>query len=182
MFKKFFSAMSLMAAFAICAVPAYGQALKADAKKSKIEFVGKKPDGKHAGGFKEFSSEANVDMATPSNSTLKIEIKTESMFSDDEKLTSHLKNPDFFDVKKYPTIKFESTKVEVNGEEAIIYGKLTMLDKTVEVKVPTTSVVDDTSLKVMADFKIDRTKWGMVYGKGKIEDEVLIRAELFFAR
>jgi polyisoprenoid-binding protein YceI len=156
--------------------------LKADKEKSKIEFVGKKPEGKHAGGFKEMKAEAVVDHESPNNSKLTIEIKSESLWSDDEKLTGHLKNPDFFDVKKYPTIKFESTKVEMDGEEGTITGKLTMLGKEVEVKVPIKGEVSDSSVKVIADFKIDRTKWGMSYGKGKIDDEVSIKAELVFPR
>jgi polyisoprenoid-binding protein YceI len=70
----------------------------------------------------------------------------------------------------------------MQGEEGTITGKLTMLDKTVEVKVPIKAEVSDESLKVIADFKIDRTKWGMNYGKGKIDDEVSLKAELVFAR
>ena len=111
-----------------------------------------------------------------------IEIKTDSLWSDDEKLTGHLKNPDFFDVKKYPTIKFESTKIEVSDDKSTIIGKLTILDKTVEVKIPTTNEIDDKSLTVKADFKIDRTKWGMNYGKGKIEDDVELKITLMFPR
>lgn len=179
MFKTVVCSLSLLLAFA---VPSFGQTLKSDKDKSKIEFVGKKTDGKHAGGFKEMKAEAKVDMESPDKSSLTIEIKTESLFSDDEKLTTHLKNPDFFDVKKYPTIKFESTKIDMQGEEGTITGKLTMLDKTVEVKVPVKAEVSDESLKVIADFKIDRTKWGMNYGKGKIDDEVSLKAELVFAR
>ena len=99
-----------------------------------------------------------------------------------EKLTAHLKNPDFFDVKKYPTIKFESTKIEVAERKATITGKMTMLDKTVEVVIPTENELSDTSLKVVAEFKIDRTKWGMNYGKGKIDDEVAMTVTLFYPR
>jgi polyisoprenoid-binding protein YceI len=176
------SVVGSLVALALLTAPAFAQSLKADKEKSKIEFVGKKPDGKHAGGFKDFKSEAKVDMESPEKSSLMIEIKTESLFSDNDMLTAHLKNPDFFDVKKYPTIKFESTKIEVDGEEATITGKLTLLDKTVEIKVPTKSEVNDKTLKVIADFKIDRTKWGMNYGKGKIDDEVVIKAELLFPR
>ncbi len=179
MFRKVFLSLSLMVA---CSVPAFGQTLKADKEKSKIGFVGKKPDGKHAGGFKEFKSEAKVDMQSPDKSTLTIEITTDSLWSDNEMLTGHLKNPDFFDVKKYPTIKFESTKVEVSENTATITGKLTMLDKTVEVKIPCKSEVDEKMLKLTADFKIDRTKWGMVYGKGKVDDEVELKVELVFPR
>ncbi len=179
MFRRVFFSLSLIAIFA---VPGLGQSLKVDKEKSKIDFVGKKPDGKHAGGFKDFTSEAKVNMESPDKSSLTIEIKTDSLWSDDEKLTGHLKNPDFFDVKKYPTIKFESTKIEVSDDKATIIGKLTMLDKTVEVKIPTTTELNDKSLTLKADFKIDRTKWGMNYGKGKIEDDVELKIMLMFPR
>jgi polyisoprenoid-binding protein YceI len=179
MFRTIICTLSIMAAFS---APTFGQTLKANKEKSKIEFVGKKTDGKHGGGFKEMTAEAKVDLESPEKGSLVIEIKTDSLWSDDEKLTAHLKNPDFFDTKKFPTIKFESTKIEMNGEEGTITGKLTMLDKTVEVKVPVKGEIDDTYLKVFADFKIDRTQWGMGYGKGKIEDNVAIKAELVFPR
>ena len=179
MFRRVFFSLSLIAAFA---VPSFGQTLKADKSKSKIDFVGKKSDGKHAGGFKDFTSEAKVDLESPEKSLLTIEIKTDSLWSDDEKLTGHLKNPDFFDVKKYPTIKFESTKIEISDDKATIFGKLTMLDKTVEVKIPTTNELNEKSLTMKADFKIDRTKWGMNYGKGKIDDEVELKVLLMFPR
>ena len=179
MFRRVFLSLSLITALA---VPTFGQALKADKEKSKIDFVGKKPDGKHSGGFKDFKSELKFDIESPNKSTIMFEIKTDSLWADDEKLTVHLKNPDFFDVKKYPTIKFESTKIEVAERKATITGKMTMLDKTVEVVIPTENELSDTSLKVVAEFKIDRTKWGMNYGKGKIDDEVAIKATLFYPR
>jgi len=179
MFRRVFFSLSLIAAFA---VPSFGQSLKADKEKSKIDFVGKKTDGKHAGGFKDFKSELNIDLESHDKSSITVEITTESLWADDEKLASHLKNPDFFDVKKYPKIKFESTKIEVNENKATITGKMTMLDKTVEVKILTTNELSDTSLKVVAEFKIDRTKWGMNYGKGKVDDEVELKVVLFFSR
>ena len=179
MFKTMICSLTALALFS---VSAFGETLKADKEKSKISFVGKKSDGKHEGGFKDFKSEAKVDMETPDKSSLMIEIKTDSLWSDNEMLTAHLKNPDFFDVKKYPTIKFESTKIEVNGEEATITGKMTMLDKTVEIKIPTKSEINEKSLKVVAEFKIDRTKWGMNSAQGKVDNEVAIKAELVFPR
>ena len=177
---KYLSGLLFAAMFALS--PAYAENWTLDAEKSKIDFVGKKPDGAHKGGFKGFKSEVKADLENPQNGSMKLEIEAESLWSDDPKLTEHLKNPDFFDVKKYPTIKFESTKIDMQGEEGTITGKLTLLDKTIEVKVPVKAEVSDSSVKVIADFKIDRTKWGMNYGKGKIDDEVSLKAELVFAR
>ncbi len=149
--------------------------------KSKITFVGKKPEGEHKGGFKKFKVDALADHEDMSKSSLKIVIDTESLWSDDEKLTGHLKNADFFDVKKYPTATFESTKIEkVSDTEIKFHGKLTMLGKTEEIVVPAKVASSDEKIQINADFKIDRTKWGMNYGKGKINDEVGMMAELVF--
>jgi polyisoprenoid-binding protein YceI len=158
--------------------------LKLNAEKSKISFVGHKADGKHEGGFKKFDVDAKADFEEPTKSTMKIVIKTDSLWSDDEKLTAHLKNPDFFDIRKYPEIVFESTKVETTDEDgkATISGKLKLLDKTEELTVPANVEVGESSLKIVATFKLDRTKWGMNYGKGKINDEVDVTAELVFGR
>jgi len=44
---------------------------------------------------------------------------------------AHLKSPDFFDVAKYPTITFKSTKVEKAGDEKLkVTGDLTMKGTT----------------------------------------------------
>jgi polyisoprenoid-binding protein YceI len=178
-FKSMFYTLGLT----LClAAPSFAEDLKVNKEKSKINFVGKKTDGKHVGGFKDMTAEAKVDHESPAKSSLKIEIKTDSLWSDDEMLTAHLKNPDFFDVKKYPTIKFESTKIDMSGAEGTITGKLTMLGKTEEVKVPVKAEISDSELKLVAEFKIDRMKWGMTSGKGKIDDEVAITAELLFPR
>ena len=159
--------------------------LKLDAEKSKITFVGHKPDGtKHEGGFKKFSVDASADFEDPSKGSLKIEIATESLWSDDDKLTEHLKNPDFFDVRKYPKAVFESTGIkhdDATGEVKIV-GKLKLLAKTEEMTVPVEVEMTDESLKLVAKFKIDRMKWGMTYGQGKINDEVDIVADLVFKR
>ncbi len=149
--------------------------------KSKISFVGKKPEGEHKGGFKKFKVDAMADHEDMTKSTLKIVIDTESLWSDDEKLTGHLKNADFFDVKKYPTATFDSSKIEkVSDTEVKFHGKLTMLGKTEELIVPAKVAIGDDKLQVIATFKIDRTKWGMNYGKGKINDDVEMTAELAF--
>lgn len=157
--------------------------LKLETEKSKITFVGKKSDGQHEGGFKKFTVKAEANFENPDSSSLDVEIEADGLWADDPKLEGHLKNPDFFDVRKYPKIKFESTKI-VHGEEgkAEIIGKLTLLGKTHELKVPVSVQVTDANVKVQADFKLDRTKWGMNYGVGKIENDVQVKVDFSFTR
>jgi len=157
-------------------------AAELDAKASKINFVGRKTDGKHEGGFKEFSAEAKLSPTNLADGSLVIEIDAPSLWSDNAKLTNHLKNPDFFDVRKYPKIKFESTAMTATDSpnKGFVTGKLTLLGKTNEVKVPIVCNVENGICTLQAEFKIDRTKWGMTYGEGKIDANVDINAWLVF--
>jgi len=160
------------------------ESIALDSDASKIEFVGKKTDGKHAGGFKKFEATAVADFEEPTNGSLSIEIDAASLFSDDEKLTNHLKNPDFFDVRKYPKISFKSTGIlpDENTEKVVMKGDVTMLGKTAEINVPCAATITDKQVVVEATFVLDRTRWGMTYGEGKINSDVDVTVHLVFNR
>lgn len=154
---------------------------------STIDFVGSKPEGKHKGGFNKFKADVSANFDDPTKSSLAIEIDARSIWSDDDKLTNHLKSPDFFDVRNNPTITFESTKItpkekEGNKASADITGKMTMLGKTVEIEIPIEAEVSDTTVELTADFTIDRTKWGMTYGQGKIDNDVKVKVSFTLKR
>jgi polyisoprenoid-binding protein YceI len=178
-----FSLCALVISLATCIAPLQAaETYKVVPEKSKIDFVGKKADGQHKGGFKKVTGAAQVDHEAPEMGSIKLEIETASIWSDNDKLTDHLKNPDFFNVRKFPKITFESTKVETNDDGAIITGKLTMLEKTVETKVPVKAEVTDEGIKLKAIFTIDRTKWGMNYGEGKVNNEVDLVADILLTK
>jgi polyisoprenoid-binding protein YceI len=174
---------SLLVVLGFAASPALAETLKLDKESSKLGFVGAKAEGTHEGGFKEFTSSVEADWENPANGKISIEIKTASLWSDNDKLTNHLKNPDFFDVRKHPKITFQSTKI-VPGEEGKgnVVGKLTLLGKTEELTVPVEAKMENDKLYLKAKFKLDRTKWGMTYGEGNIDKEVEITADLCFVK
>jgi len=152
-------------------------------EKSKIEFVGTKPGGLHRGGFERFTAVAAADWGDLSKSSFKIDIDATSLWSDNNALTGHLKNADFFDVSRYPSITFETTRVELkSANQAVVNGTLTMLGKAVEVAIPCNLEVTEGGIKVKCEFKIDRTQWGMTYGKGRVDAEVEIAAKFAFGR
>jgi polyisoprenoid-binding protein YceI len=152
-------------------------------EKSKIEFVGSKPSASHKGGFKNFDVDGNIDWDDLAKSSLKIEIDATSLWSDDGGLTSHLKNRDFFNVEKFPKIQFEATKIELGNDGATtVSGKLTLLDQTVEMSILCKIAVTDSGLTVAGKFAIDRTKWGMNYGQGRVNNDVDVSVILVFVR
>ena len=56
----------------------------------------KKVGGAHNGGFKTFNGVVELVEGKPEVKSISVEIDNTSIFSDDEKLTGHLKNADFF--------------------------------------------------------------------------------------
>ncbi len=59
---------------------------------------------------------------------------------------------------------------------------MTMLGKTVEIEIPIEAEVSDTTVELTADFTIDRTKWGMTYGQGKIDNDVKVKVSFTLKR
>jgi polyisoprenoid-binding protein YceI len=150
---------------------------KLSGENTKIDFVGAKTDGSHKGQFKKLKGTASVDGDA---TTLKLDVTIDlnGMETDNAKLTGHLKSPDFFEVKRYPEAKFVSTSLAKGKNGYTLSGKLTLKDKTEEVSFPADVVADDKGIKLNAKFKIDRNKWGISYGAGKINDEVAIEVSL----
>jgi len=143
-----------------------------DGKNTTVGFVGAKPNGKHEGGFKTVTGTASVDKDDLTTLKISLDIDMNSLFSDNDKLTTHLKSPDFFGVKANPKSKFVSTKVEKSGGDYKITGDLTMLGKTKSVSFPAKLAVGATGLTLTSSFTIDRTQWGMTYGAGKVDNDV----------
>ena len=158
---------------ALAAGTSLADSYKLTGENTTVTFVGSKPDGKHTGGFKTLAGTAEV--ADGALKGLEVTIQCDSIHSDDVKLTGHLKSPDFFNVKEHGTAVVKVTKVEKTAAGYMLSGELTMCGKTGPFEMPATVSVKDGTLTIASDFKIDRTKWGMTYGKGKINDEVAMK-------
>ena len=69
--------------------------------------------------------------AEPASSKIVAEIDATSLVSGSNDRDNHLKSPDFLDVEKYPTIRFESVRIEPQGgDRARVVGNLTIKDVT----------------------------------------------------
>ena len=168
----------LLGATALSGTALAGGTFNLTGKNTKIEFTGTKPNGKHEGGFETVTGTASVKEGDPTSLKLEVEIATASLYSDTPKLTQHLKSPDFFAIKDFPKAKFVSTKVEKSGDSYKITGDLTLLGKTKSISFPAGISVKGDELSVSSKFKIDRTDFGMTFGKGKVDDEVTLKVSL----
>ncbi|MBM4358562.1 MAG: YceI family protein [Deltaproteobacteria bacterium] len=148
---------------------------------SKVEYVGAKITGKHAGGFGSFKGTVSLVDGNPEKSQVTVEIETASLTSDSDMLTGHLKGADFFDVAKFPKATFTSTAIKAGGSGGAthtITGNLELHGVSKSVSFPATVRVGADSADVDAEFAINRKDFGIVYA-GKpddlIKDDVAIK-------
>jgi len=144
------------------------------------------------GEFAKTNGKAQIDDADLSKSSIEVTIEAASVDTRDEKRDNHLKSADFFDVAKYPTITFKSTKVEAGKDGALtVTGDLTMhgVTKPVTLEGSITKAITDpwglTRRGASFTGKLDRKAWGITWGKmtdvgAVVGDEVKldIQAEL----
>src|SRR3954466_8211575 len=144
------------------AVPATGGTAALTPQNTKIQFVcahvGAKPDPRK-GGFGKFNGKAVVD--GKALKAVSLEIDTASLFTEFDMLTTHLKSPDFFEVRRFPTARFESTNTESGAGGSQITGKLTLHGVTKEVSFPANVEVTDLGVKLAGEFSINRLDFGI---------------------
>jgi polyisoprenoid-binding protein YceI len=152
---------------------------------SKVEFTGSKVTGKHDGGFKQFIGNIDLVNAKPEESKVSVEIDMNSIFTDAEDLTGHLKSKDFFEVEKFPKATFVSTKIvpdkAKDADSYIITGDFDLHGQKKAITFPAKITVNDSEVAVDTEFSINRKDFGIVYA-GKtddlIRDDVVIRLDL----
>jgi len=159
------------------AAAATGASYKIDTTSSLVTWAGTKPTATHTGTFKIKEGNVAVENSALTGGSFVIDIA--SLVDNDltgefkGKLEGHLKSPDFFDVAKFPTAKFEITKVEtfdstkqkslLPGATHLLSGNLTLKDSTKNVTFPAIVNVTTDAVTAQANFNIDRTDWGMNY-------------------
>lgn len=162
-----------------------------DKSHSAVRFEVKHLVSMTPGQFEDFSGHIHFDPKKLDKSKVEFTIQVGSINTDNEKRDGHLKSPDFFNVEKYPTIEFNSSKFEKKGDNLYhVTGKLTMTGTTKEVTLPLkiTGLVDNPWKKgnVIMGVSIETTLKRSDYGVGKgdwasdkvIGDEVKIDIQM----
>ena len=120
------------------------------------------------GRFDDF--EGSIKLDDKKNTLLSIEgkAKAESINTNQEKRDKHLKSPDFFDAKKFPTLDFEATGIKLTkGKSSKVKATLSIhgVKKTVTVNLIFKGIVTDPwgaeKAVVDAETTINRKDFGL---------------------
>lgn len=166
-----------------------GEALTSGAKQyqvntaeSKIMWEGAKINKKHNGTINLTSGSLSVDDGVIEAGEFTVDMSSlsnQDMQPGDmkDKLESHLKSADFFDVEQFPTAKFQITKISNLEGDAnathLVYGNLTMKNITKEIGFKANVDVSPSGVSVVTPpFTIDRSEWDVRYGSDKFFDDL----------
>ena len=144
-----------------------------------------------SGSLKDFNAEVETKDDDFTTAQINLTAQMDSISTNNEQRDAHLRNSDFFEVEKYPELKFRSTKVEkVDSDTFVLQGELTMkgVTKQVTLNVEFNGVVKDPWGNERAAFavtgKINRTDWGVNFnsvletGGVMLSEEVRINSEI----
>ena len=127
---------------------------------------------KAKGQFNKLSGKLALDEKDVTKSSIEATIDVASVDTNNAKRDEHLRSPDFFDVEKFPSMTFKSTKVEKKGKDALkVTGELTMHGVTKTVVLDTTLSGPGTNpwgqvvRGVEAKTKVSRKDFGLTWNK-----------------
>jgi polyisoprenoid-binding protein YceI len=144
------------------------------------------------GTFEDF--DATLEVAGDGTQKLTGTVDPSSIKVKDENLAAHLGSPDFFDVERYPELRFESTSIRVEGDEAVLEGQLTIKGNTHPVTArgayvgPHEDIAGNTKIGLSIETVVDRTLYGINWnaplpkGGFALANEVTLVVELELAK
>ena len=140
------------------------------------------------GAFTKVSGSAQYDAANPAKSSLQATIDAASVDTRVEMRDNDLRSPRFLDAQKYPTITFQSKKVEAAGAGKLkVTGDLTIHGVTKEVVLdvdgPSPAIKDPMGkdrlrMGASATTKINRNDFGVSGLPGIVGDEISITLDI----
>lgn len=145
------------------------------------------------GSFRKISGEFSFDPANAEASKVRVVVDVGSIDTNNRARDKHMRDPSYFDVVRYPTAVFSSTRIVVTGSRTgLMTGDLTILGVTIPVTLEVTfngiaphplgKDFDRYRGIIVAGFSarttISRNSFGMTNGRGEKGDKAELSIEV----
>jgi polyisoprenoid-binding protein YceI len=136
------------------------------------------------GRFKSFDGTIGIDRQNPAASKVELTIQATTIDTGVENRDNDLRSPNYFDVAKYPTITFKSTKIESKGNDQYdVTGEFSLHGVTKTIHVPVKHMGFGKMGKTeKAGFEvalpISRKEYGITSGTPVVGDDVEINIQV----
>ncbi len=126
----------------------------------------------------------NWDSADPTKGSIEVTAKLANLSTFNAKRDQHLRSPDFFDAKQFPTLTFKSSSIKAAGDDKFdVTGDLTIRGTTKPVtvtlkKLGTATMQGTTKTGFDGTFTINRLDYGLAFMPQGIGADVEIHVAL----
>jgi polyisoprenoid-binding protein YceI len=174
-------------AAALPALAAAAETFQVDPVHSSVNFRVKHMNVSYSyGRFNAISGTFTLDPTDPAKSAFEFNVRADSLDTGSPKRDGHLKSPDFFNVRQYPSISFKSKSVASAGENAYdVTGDLTLhgVTRPVTLKVEQTGkgpgmAGRGAAAGLLTTFNIKRSDFGMKGMVGPVGDDVRVEVAI----
>ncbi len=144
-----------------------------DDTQSQVGFVAKQSGTNVNGVFEQYNANIAFHPEELGSSHIKIEIDTNSVNTQSTDRDKLIRSAAFFDSTSYPKAVFEASRFDnIQGDEYIAHGTLTMRGVTKELDLPFRASVDHKNLAASGEAQISRLEYGI--GSGQWLDTAVI--------
>lgn len=142
---------------------------KVDADHSGVSFSIRHFVTNTPGRFRDFDGVIKYDAKNPAASSVEFTVQAASIDTANNNRDEHLRSADFFDVQKFPTLTFTSTKVVPKDADTLeVTGNFTMHGVTKQITIPVeilgfAKTPRGEKAGFETDFKINRKEFGITW-------------------
>lgn len=143
---------------------------------SSVHFNIKNFGVKTGGDFTGLSGTVVFNPAALATSTMNVSVKSNTVNTSNDARDKHLKKEEYFDVEKYPTINFVSTKISKSTIEGrfFVIGNLTIKGVTKVVQFGFTATATTAGYNFAGDFEINRRDFGVGSSSMALSDKLKV--------
>lgn len=158
------------------------QRYRIDVASSKVTAVATATVGRYTFRFTRFSGSVDWVVDQPERSRVRIDVDMRSVTGSVAVVTDVVRSPDFLDVERFPSARFESFAFTDGGEgRGRVRGSLLLHGVSRSIEVPGSFRFDGDRLALRSEFVIDRHDFAIENDgllDSLVHDDVLVRLEL----
>jgi polyisoprenoid-binding protein YceI len=132
------------------------------------------------GSFKGLQGTVQFDPENLAATRMDVTVDAKSVSTGINLRDNHLRKEEYFDVKKYPVIRFVSSKITPSSKAGTLFmfGKLTIKNVTREISFPFTAIPQEGGYLFNGEFKINRINFG-IGESSSVSDNLMVTLNVF---
>lgn len=165
----------------IISLAAISQNLTPTDNGSKVKFVINNFGIATGGTFEGLGGSITFDPNDLGSARFSVTVDAKTVDTDIEARDNHLRKAEYFDVAKYPTLTFTSTKVTKTNSSNYLYmfGNITIKGVTKQVKFPFKATQKDGGYLFEGSFELNRRDFGVGGSSLSLSDDLKVNLSIF---